>query len=739
MKFRHHLLSPCIPHGLLSVLLVCAPMLALAQADGPPGDAFRRLSGDSWMTRSVALSELGFKGPVVLASTDTRREIYLPVPANVPLSDGALQLDANYLRADGGRTTMVVSLDGYPVSARAFTQDHGDASMPLGVDGTARASGFVRLGVNWSTALSGTSICFNSQTPGNILRIEPTSRFTYRYDGAAIRDLTTAWGALPATAVILVAGGRLAAQSYDTAWRVGVALDRAGKRSVLKVMPAVGDVVDLEGIAVPPALRALPAFAALAAGGKHKMANAAEIGALLSLGQNSPFRGDIVIADKALVTSMGQAFDALAEQIRITAPDAVAAFAQWRLRIEPAAKTIGTNEVRVGAVSGRPAILVAPDAGAKAAGLFGKLWRSIGVSPALAVETAQEPRSEGSVISLKNLGGSPGTFDVLGRADWTATFDLASVSAEGRLPTTLMLDVSAAPGAARSAPVASVFLNDILLGASHLNAKGTRERISARIPRYALAARNVLKVSFVRQLSSDDCRETPEAYPVAVLASSHLVLKDVEPDSNFTGMLSRFAAGADLMLPTSYLDDARTTLPRVIYLASSTGVSATNATLSWVTTDKVQDPLGSFLALDVPFSGNKNRVNVEGGRLVLADHSKRTLLDIKGLDRVGTLEVARIDGKDGIIYRTVGANAPQLDQSFQLTRGNFAAIGPQGLLTELDTDNASARDLTEDDENFSVRQAIWWGLPALGIVFFIALMVYASRVRRRKAIAKNKL
>ena len=469
------------------------------------------------------------------------------------------------------------------------------------------------------------------------------------------------------------------------------------------------------------------------------MADTAEIGALLSLGQNSPFRGDIVIADNALITSMSLAFDALAEQIKVAVPEASDAFTQWRSRIEPAAKAIGANEVRIGAVFGRPAILVAPDAGAKAAGLFSQLWRSIGVSPALAVQAAEAPRSEASVISLKNLGGSPGTFDVLGRADWTATFDLASVSAEGRLPATLMLDVSAAPGAARAAPVASVFLNDILLGASHLNAKGARERISARIPRYALAARNVLKVSFVRQLSSDDCRETPESYPVAVLASSHLELSDVEPDSNFTGMLSRFAVGANLMLPTSYQDDARATLPRVIYLASSTGVSATNATLSWVAADKAQDPLSSFLALDVPFPGNKNLVNVDGGRMVLADHSKRTLLDIQGLDRVGTLEVANIDGKEGIIYRTVGANAPELDKSFQLTRGNFAAIGSQGLLSELDTDDASGRHLMEDNERFSVRKSIWLGLPALGVVLFIALMVYASRVRRRKAIEKNKL
>jgi hypothetical protein len=723
--------------SLLPLLTVCLPVAAVAQTAASAADVFRKLAADTWISRSVGFSELGFKGPMVLASTDTKREIYLPVPANVPLADASLQLDANYLRADGGRTTMIVSLDNYPVSARAFTLEKGDAGIPLGVDGAARPGGFVHLGVNWATALSRETICADSRAPGNILRIEPSSRFTYRYDGAAIRDLATAWGALPASTSILVAGRSLSAESYDSAWRLGVALERNGKRSTIKLLPAVGDVVDLEGIAVAPALLGIPAFAALAAGGKHKMKDAAEIGALLSLGQNGLFRADIIVADPAMIAGLGAAFDALDAQLKTAAPDAVAAFAEWRARIEPAAKIMGPMEVRLGSAFGRPAILIAPDAGAKAAGLFGEFWRGISVSPALAVQTIDRPRSDGAIVTLKNLGGAPGSFDVLGRAEWTASFDLEAVSADGRRPSTLLLDVSAAPGAARASPVASVFLNDILLGAKHLDATGRRERITARIPRHVLAARNVVKVSFVRQLSSDGCRETPEAYPVAVLATSHLLLDKAEPEANFTGMLSRFAAGADLMLPKAYLSDAGTTLPRVIRLAASTGVPATNAALSLVEAGKEQNPHASFLAIDVPINGGQALVKVDGGRLVLGDRSKRTLLDISGLDRVGILEMAQSDGKSGIVYRTVGATPPPMDSVWQLSRGNFAAIGPRGLLTELDTENASGHDLIDDDEQFSLRKTLWWGLPIVLIALFIALMIRASRARRRHAAAKR--
>ena len=733
--------------SLLSVGAWVVPMLALlpsggaavAAAAAPASSAeqvFQQLRADSWINRSVSLTELGFKGPVVLASTDTLREFYLPVPANVAVTDAALQLDANYLRADGGRTSMVVSLDNYPVSARPFTLDHGDAGIALGVDGAARASGFVRLGVNWTSVIPRETLCADSRAPGNILRIEPTTRLTYRYDGATVADLNTAWGALPAYTNILVAGGTLAATSYDTAWRLGVALERVGKRSIVVTLPAVGETVNLAGVTVPTALRDMPAFAALADGGMHRLANAAEVGALMALGQGSKFHADMIVDDNALRTQMHAAFDAIAAQIGGSSPAAGAAFKDWRSRIEPSTEQPVGGDVRLVNAFGRPAILVNAGAGAKAATLFGDFWHAIGVAPAVSLKAIEVPRSDDSVLTLKMLGGMPASFDVLGRAEWTASFDLASVAGDGRLPETLLLDVAAAPGAARAAPVASVFINDVLLGASHLTADGKRERITARIPRNALAARNVIKVSFIRQLSSDNCRETPEAYPVAVLDSSHMILKKTDPEDNFIGMVSRFASGATLIVPTGYLADPSVSLPRVIRMASSTALSTSTTTLVVAEPGKEIKPAGNFLAMDIDFKNDKNLVKVDGTQLVLTNHGNRPLLDMNGLNGVGVLQVGTADGHPGILYRTVGKGDPSFDKPFRLARGNVAAIGSSGLLTEIDTENASGRDVNKDDEGFALRNTLWWIVPIIGIVLFILLLVYASRARRRRAAAK---
>jgi hypothetical protein len=241
---------------------------------------------------------MGFKGPLVLGYPETQREILLPVPPGVPLANAILQVDASFVRADGARTTLILSLDGFPVSARPVSSERGDGSLTLAVDGAPRTNGLVRFNIDWRTAIGRENTCTDSRTSGNLLRIEPSTRFTYRYDGSAVQDLFAAWASLPSSPLILIAGNKLSTDAYDSAWRLGVALERAGKRPRIKALPSVGDVVDLQGVVVPTALRRIPAFAVLADGGKRRIKDVAEIGALMALGQGGPLPADIVIGDR---------------------------------------------------------------------------------------------------------------------------------------------------------------------------------------------------------------------------------------------------------------------------------------------------------------------------------------------------------------------------------------------------------------------------------------------------------
>ena len=729
--------APSFRRLLLAAAAAIVPMLVSAQpapaAQGTsPADVFRRMSADNWIPRTVSFADLGFTGPVVLGYPDTLREVYLPVPTNVPLANAALQMDANYVRADGGRTTMILSVDGYPVSARPFTAERGDATLTLPIDGAPRPSGFVRFNIDWRTAVGRENTCADARTPGNLLRIEPTTRFTYRYDGSAVRDLSTAWSSLPSTPTILVASNKLPPDAYDTAWRVGVALERAGKRPIFRALPAVGDTVDMRGITIPPAMRSVPAYAGLTENGPHKIKDAAEIGALMSLGAAGPFQADIVIADQTFGAAMGASFDAMRGQLPA---DAGASYTEYRTRfLDPLSKPMASKEVRLSNVFGRPTIIVAPDAGAKAAGLFTQIWQQVAVSSSVVIQAADEPRSDLTAVSLKYLGAKPGSFDVLAHADWNATFDIGTVAADGRGPGTLVIDVAAAPSAARTPPIVSVFMNEVLLGAKEMEATGRRERIVAPIPRYALAARNVIRVSFTRQLASDRCRETPEPYPVSVLASSHMLLEKIEAGSDFAGQMSRFAAGGTVLVPASYLNDAQNTLPRVVRLAATTGVSPVNAKFTPVA-DNTQPKIdGPFLSMDLPLSdAKKSDVKVDGGRLYLPGSGDKPLIDVTGLNRIGLLEVTKVGNDTGVSYRTLGTEAPAMDKPIALSDGNVAVLGATGLRSEINTIDPTGQGRLREARPSFFERTYWWLLPILVVAFFIALLVYASRVRRRKS------
>jgi hypothetical protein len=631
-------------------------------------------SAGVWVPRTVTFAELGFTEPVVLGYPDTIREIYLPVPPGINLSNAQLQLNASYVRADGGRTTLVYALDGAPAQAMGFTADRGDASAVIPVDGKPRPSGFVRLNIDWRTAVARENTCADARTPGNILRIEPTSKFVFQYDGSAIQDLTTAWGSLPTSPTILIASNKLTPEVYDAAWRVGVALERAGKRPQIRT-----------------------------ADGSGTPAPSAQAGAAAPAAAAGPVEPDIVIAGPG------------------------------------SGQQVGSKEIRLGHMNGRPVILVAPDAGAQAAGIFTSIWQQAAAGTALVVNAADEPRTDSNAVSLKYLGAKPASFDVLAHADWNATFDIGSVAADGKGPGTLVIDVAASPSAARTPPVVSIFMNDVLLGAKEMEAHGKRERIVAPVPRYALQTRNVIRVSFVRQLASDRCRETPEPYPVSVLASSHMLLDKIEPSGDFTGLMSRFATGGTLVVPASHLNDAVNTLPRVIRLAASTGLSPVRAKFQPVADGAKPKVDGPFLAVDVVPSGvAESDIKPENDRLYLAGTKDRPLLDVRGLNRVGMLEVVGSGDNIGAVYRTLGQQPPSMEKPIMLSGGNLAIMGNNGLRTEVNTRDPSGQGIMKEAQPGLFERGYWWLLPIVLLALFVGLLVFASRMRRRKSMAGDR-
>ncbi|MGN6316037.1 cellulose synthase [Trinickia sp.] len=701
-------------------------------AAGSVADAFAHLGEHRAIVRSVSLADLGINEPLVLSAPDARQELYVPVPAGLPIGNATLQIDGNFLRADGGRTTMVVSLDGAPVLARGFEQPQGDAQASVGVDGSPRPSGFVRVGLQWASLID-ERVCTDQTAIGNVLRIAPTSRLTYRFDPSAVTDVRTAWSALPITPVVAISGKRIATPAFDTAWRIQALLDREGRRPVTRAWPAVGETVEVAASDVPPALRAVPAFAALAAGGAVKLADAAQVGAVLALESPHTFAADIVVADDALRGQTVAALDALRAQLAAASPAAAEAFDAWRSRTFAAITSpLAAGEIRIAHLPGQAAIVVGDTTAAQA---LVRDWRPIGATDRYVVHRLDEtPDAGADRISLAALGGEPRTLEVVDRAMWEASFDLAAVSGHGKLPDDLVLDVAAAPTPRHDGNIASVYLNGVLIASTMLDDDGKPQRIAAHVPRYALAPTNALRVVFQRRPDSD-CAARSKGYPVAVLPTSHLTLAAATAGDDFIGMLAQYASTANVLVPAAYLDEATESIGRVARLTHVAGVSPTHSSLSVVANGANGAPAGPFFAIDVGLDENEPRAQWSTDRLKLVDGSGRAYADVSGLSNLAVFTIAHANGNAGIAYRTLGSAAPRVPATLRLARGDVALVSSTGVARLFDSRNPG-QIVTESARADGFSRRLPW-LVAAGIVALLVALIVVAGIERRRHQAKD--
>jgi hypothetical protein len=736
----------CIAFGILAG----GALLPVSSRASAPGDALRQFGAAASLTRSVALADLGITEPVVLTG-NASQDFYLPVPKSIPIADAAIALDGRYLKGQPGAASVVLSVDNQPVVSQQLSDGDGPLQRALAVAPRARETGFVRFSVNLQSN-TGTHHCEPDRSAGNAVVVSPQTRLTYHVDAGAVASLDDAWNTLPGQPVVLVSAAKLDAAAYDSAWRLGVALQRSGKRASVRALPSVGEAVDTRGLVVPASLATIPAFAALRDNSPtHRLASDAELGALIVLGAPAA-SGDIVVADEALRTRLAGALDALGAQLAGDA-DASAALRDWRARHATLADTlIGSHQIRLAQLGAHTVIAVAADAGAQAAGLFDNTLRPVLTTDSVVAPIANpDARDTGPVVRLSSLGGSAQTFDVLARGDWTVSFPLAAVSADSRMPSKIVLYLAAAPGPSSSRPVATVYWNGILLAAKQLTANGQPEPLTARVPGYVLGENNTLRVSVQRQPYSADCNEIPQAYPVNVLPSlSYIEPGDAEPDGTFVGLLPLMAGHPQLIVPPRYLQAAPTTLEHVITIASASGLSPTQAELTVAPADGAVKPNKPFLAMDVNVDGADPSARVTDGTRLQINGKNATWLDVTGLTHLSTAEVVRAHGEDGVLWYAIGkqggatghaADSATPAQPFLLNRGNLAIIGEAGPLAWLDSSNpdASLPPGAGETALYEWRRYISWGVPLVGIALlaFVTLMIVAARARRKRNGGKH--
>ena len=721
------------PVALARALLLTPLAVPLFAMASPGSEALRALAQNDWVQRSVSLADLGISNPVVLEESDNRQAFFLPVPKGVPLHDAAIKVQGNFLKGEPANAALKLSVDGRPLFARPVTEASGTLQQVLPVEAYGHTSGFVNFTIDWSSP-SGQRLCEPTRQSSNILTLSPQTELTYRYSMQAMNSLADAWSTLPGQPVIMIAAGTLDQASFDSAWRLGVALERAAKRAQVRAFPAVGDVVAVDELNLPAALSSVAPFSALAGKASHTVANTAELGALLVLDAPAT-RADLAIADAALVGQINAALDALRSQLQ-TDSEAVKALDDWRSRHATlGAKPLASQQVQLASLGHQAVIGVAADAGAKAAGVFDSQWRNVLITPEATIHDINQDPAE-QHLRVANLGGSSTAFDVVTRGEWNAVFPLSVVAADGNMPGELVLDVSAAPGASSTLPVASVLWNGILLNARQLTADGTPERLSARIPGYALGVTNNLQIRFQRQPVSPNCAEIPQGYPVNVLPTSFLRSAKAEADGTFVGLLPLLAGASQVIVPGNALQAPVAHLRQVIRLASAASVSPVHAELSLADGTQAFKPGKPFLSLGVNLDGAKPLLDIKDLQRLRAGSDDHRLLDLQGPQPLSVVSVVNANSQPGVVWYALGDQVLTPREAFVLNRGNAVVLGEDGPLTWVDTtDPELSQKLGLSGTPFHQwRQYLAWTLPLLAaaVLGMLLLGVLARRSRLKK-------
>ncbi|MBE9608266.1 cellulose biosynthesis cyclic di-GMP-binding regulatory protein BcsB [Chitinilyticum piscinae] len=717
---------------LAAVLIPVLASLGATTHAGPAGDQFASWQSRSLVTRSIPLTQIGIPEPVTLRGRNSSRDFYFPVPAGIALQQASLQLNGNYLRGSGGRSTLQVTANGVPVLSQNITADSAPLQLPLALGNTQIRNGFLQFSVGWSSALA-EQVCSSESSDGNILNINPATRLEFSFDADDVMSATAAWQSLPPEPILLLPAGRSDPQSFDQAWRIGVLLKEHNKRLQLRSLPTVGSQIDLRSIQVPASLQGIPAFAALSkASPSHLIADEAQLGALLVLGRQGPLSADLLVDSPALRGAIQKALDALQAQMAEVSADSAASFAAWRSK--RFALPQANDSIALGQFAGQPLIIV----GAQARHLgntFQPAWQQ------LRNDLRAQPESQSGDFSLRRdailldkLAAFSGSLDILSQGQRSVSFSLADLSTSGKQPTAVVLDVSAAPNQQQEKPVVSVFLNDLLLGAQHVRSNGKVQRIEVAIPDYILRSKNTLTVRFNRQPSTPRCHDTPVAYPVSLLPGSHLQLGKSLGSSNFMGISTRFGSTGTVLLADSLLDQAQKNLPGLIDMASALGASADMAPARFIAQKQAAPvPESTFFAVGVTLPGVSPVTSLRNGQVLVNGKAVQNL-GANQLHKLGLAEIVKAGGQYGVLYTSTGAEIPEIqDNTPSLDRGNLAIITGDGKVIQLDQHDPDGSALAEAADPDTVWDRYWWLWTGLiGLVGFVLLLARLTQIRRRR-------
>ena len=339
-------------------------------------------------------------------------------------------------------------------------------------------------------------------------------------------------------------------------------------------------------------------------------------------------------------------------------------------------------------------------------------------------------------VTFQQLGVAPAQADVFGRADLTAAIDIRRLPAEIR-PTRLLLDVMVAPDGAGAKAVVTAFVNERLLG-STVAATGEPTHLDLALPDGLIGSIANVRIVVQRDSAQGDCRFEPQGYPAQILGSSALVLASARgAPHDFSDLPPHFVRGVKLLLPAVDADQPGLVLGILAQVVDQLSPDVAPLNVSF-NTSSASMPNGPFIAIsESPPVGANPRVRFDRGRVVVADRSGRTLLDLGGFVGGAVAQVVEAAGFPDVWIKPLAANgAAPAPSELRLDHGDVAFIDANGVALAMSTERDTVVRIAYPDQVswLTVAERFRsWIIGGLWLFATAALLFILQRMFRRRS------
>lgn len=628
---------------------------------------------------AITLADIGFGDGFRLANLGGRRELFVPLPQGADIAATELMLAFDDVSAHDAKRSLEVLLNDRIVAAIALDGRGQGRLVRIPLGHVQARDGFLKLTFLYSGAAT-QDRCIDVRYVGDSLTVRPETAVGIDVLFAGGPDVATTAALMPREVTIALPRRRLEAADLASALTVARALAASGRHARFhqgfEDLPRVAHSDD----------------------GRWTRG-------LVVLGSLQEVMGQL---DAPLATMAGP-------------PPAFGAVMAGRIGGMPVLIVSDANAVRAGRLLGNRAL----DA-------------TRGVSAASVGDIAA-PRLPKAQVSFERLGLLLPGADVFGRAELPVTIDTRMLPA-GTKPTRLILDVMVAPDGTGEKAVVSAFINERLVD-SAVAATGEATRLD--IPRAdgLIGATASVRVVVQRRSAQGDCRFEPQGYPAQILGSSAIVLERADTSAqDFSDLVPHWANGVEISLPQAASTRPLDVLPLVADLINALAPETAPFTVSFAGQAAAPSMSGSFIAVsNSPPQGAAPRVRFDRGRVVVADRSGHTLLDLGGFAGGAVAQVVNAGDRPGLWIKPLAPDgALPAPPALKLERGDVAFLDQRGVALALSTERDTLVRLTYPEQvswvTIADRFRTWivgslWVLVTIGFLFALQRMLRRRTVR----------